>query len=81
MADPGFPRGGGANLGGHQHTILRNIPKNCMKLKEFGPMGGRWGGGCTLPFDLPLYWEYRNIACKICIVMLDNTITTQANRF
>ena len=41
MADPGFPRGGGANSpGGHQHTILPNFPKNCMKLKEFGPPGG-----------------------------------------
>ena len=27
--------------GGRQHTILPNFPKNCMKLKEFGPRGGR----------------------------------------
>ena len=41
VADPGFPRGGGANSpGGRQHTILPNFPKNCMKLKEFGPGGG-----------------------------------------
>ena len=41
VADPGFPRGGGANSpGGCQHTILPNFPKNCMKLKEFGPPGG-----------------------------------------
>ena len=26
--------------GGRQHTILANFPKNCMKLKEFGPPGG-----------------------------------------
>ena len=26
--------------GGRQHTILPNFPKNCMKLKEFGPPGG-----------------------------------------
>ena len=59
VADPGFPRGVGAN------TILPNFPKNCMKLKEFGPplgahptldpplvsgifcgtYAGRWGGG------------------------------------
>ena len=40
--DPGFPRGGGANSeeGGRQHTILPNFPKNCMKLKEFGPPEG-----------------------------------------
>ena len=33
VADPGFPRGGGANSpggGGRQHTILPNFPKNCM---------------------------------------------------
>ena len=44
-ADPGFPRGGGANSpwgGGRQHTILSNFPKNCMKLNEFGP-----GGACV----------------------------------
>ena len=26
---------------GRQHTILLNFPKNCMKLKEFGPQGAR----------------------------------------
>ena len=26
---------------GRQHTILPNFPKNCMKLKEFGPKGAR----------------------------------------
>ena len=43
VADPGIPRGGGANSpggGGRQHTNLSNFPKNCMKLKEFGPPGG-----------------------------------------
>ena len=41
VADPGFPRGGGANFpGGPQHMILPKFPKNCMKLKEFGPQGG-----------------------------------------
>ena len=40
MADPGFPRGGGANCtGGGKHTILSKFPKNCMELKEFGPPG------------------------------------------
>ena len=44
MVDSGFPRGGGANsqVGGgecRQFTILPNFPKNCMKLKEFGPQG------------------------------------------
>ena len=41
VADPRFPRGGGANLPmGGQHTILPNFPKNWMKLKEFGTPGG-----------------------------------------
>ena len=39
MAD--FPEEGAPiPQGGRQHTILPKIPKNCMKLKEFGPPGG-----------------------------------------
>ena len=39
-----FPEEGAPTpQGGRQHTILPNFPKNCMKLKEFGPPGG--GGG------------------------------------
>ena len=41
VVDPGFSRGGEANPGGGQHTILPNFPQNCMKLKEFGPGGAR----------------------------------------
>ena len=41
VADPGFPQGGGTNSpGGRHHTILPKFPKNCMKLKEFGPPEG-----------------------------------------
>ena len=41
-ADPGFPVGGGADpLGGRQHTILLNFPKNCMKSRKFWAVGGR----------------------------------------
>ena len=37
-----FPEEGAPTpQGGHQHTILPKFPKNCMKLKEFGPPGGR----------------------------------------
>ena len=40
-ADPGFPVGGGADpLGGRQHTILLNFPKNCMKSRKFWAVGG-----------------------------------------
>ena len=37
-----FPKVGAPTLGGgeRQHTILPNVPKNCMKLKEFEPSGG-----------------------------------------
>ena len=36
-----FPEEGAPTpRGGRQHTILPNFPKNCMKLKEFGPGGG-----------------------------------------
>ena len=43
VADPGLPRGGGANSpggGGCLHTILPYFQKNYMKLKEFGRPGG-----------------------------------------
>ena len=53
VADPGFSWGGGINPRGHQHIILPNFPKNCMKLKEFGPPEG----GARPKFyyvDLPL---------------------------
>ena len=36
--------------GGCQHNILPNFPKNCMKLKEFGPPGSVPRG----PLDPPL---------------------------
>ena len=50
VADPGFPRGGGANSPGG-HTILPYFPKNCMKLKEFGFPGGT---SLVPPLDPPL---------------------------
>ena len=43
-----FPRRGRQLPGGHQHTILPKFPKNCMKLKEFGPPGG--GASPAPPF-------------------------------
>ena len=30
--------------GAAKHTILPNFPKNCMKLKEFGPPAGAGAG-------------------------------------
>ena len=49
MADPGFPRGGGANfLWGRQDTILLKFPVNGMKLKKIRPSGG--GGSPAPPY-------------------------------
>ena len=46
------PRTGRQLPGGSQHMILPNFPKNCMKLKGFGPPGGR--ASLALPLDPPL---------------------------
>ena len=56
VADPGFPRGGGANPkgGGRQPIIWPIFSENCMKMKKF------WaGGGASLapPLDPPLLGE------------------------
>ena len=56
VADPGIPRGGVANSwggGGRQHTILPNFPKNCMKLKEFGPLRHATADGGVPTYHLP----------------------------
>ena len=37
------PRRGRQLSRGRQHTILPHFPKNCMKLKEFGPQGAVFG--------------------------------------
>ena len=72
VADPGFSRGGDANSpgGGGQHTILPNFPKNCMKLKEFGPPGE--GGGraskillCRSATDLDVNFVQKFQKCQI----------------
>ena len=48
VADPGFPRGRGANPkgGGHQPIIWPISPENCVKMKKFWAIG---------PLDLPLF--------------------------
>ena len=43
MADPGFPRGGGANSpgAGRQHTILPNFPQKLHEIERiWTPRGG-----------------------------------------
>ena len=52
VVDPGFHRRQGRQpLGKHQHTILPNLPKNGMKLKEFGPGGDE---SLAPPLDPPV---------------------------
>ena len=43
VTDPGFLRGGGANPRGGDKNLLfgKNFAENRMKMKEFGPEGGR----------------------------------------
>ena len=42
VADPGFPRGEGANpKGGRQLIIYLIFPENCMKMKKCWARGGR----------------------------------------
>ena len=56
VADPGFPRGGGANHQGGGANLLfgRNFPKSCMKMKEFGPRGGGHTSLVPPPLDPPM---------------------------
>ena len=54
VADPGFPEEGAPTPRGCQHTILPNFPKNCMKLKEFGPPGVGHASLVPPPLDSPL---------------------------
>ena len=71
--------------GGRQHTILPKIPKNCMKLKEFGP----GGGGAARPkfyyVDPPLLlnskstdldWYYSKNNWKLKLLIRDFLFTT-----
>ena len=58
VADPGFPRGGGANPeGGGANLIFgQKFPENCMKMKEFGPRGGKRASlAPPPPLDPPTY--------------------------
>ena len=65
VADPRFPPGEGANPPeGRQHTILPNFPKNCMKLKEFEPLGA-WPSRPP-PLDPPLICTINCNACTFC---------------
>ena len=67
VADPGFPRGGCANL-----LFLPIFPKNCMKLKKFGPRGG--GRASLVPhLDPPMEIITINV---ILVYFVNNTTFT-----
>ena len=52
-------RRGTNSPGGCQQTMLPNFPKNCMKLKEFGPPGGHTSLTSPLGPPLPLGFKAR----------------------
>ena len=60
MADPGFSQKGGSHSkGGCEKLIFGQFfPKNCMKLKEFGPEGAR-------PWR---YLRSANVSASVCLV-------------
>ena len=67
VADPGFPRGGGANSpGGRQHAILPKFPKKCMKSKEFGSPGGGGVRPLRPPLDPPLNAYHITVTMNPC---------------
>ena len=74
VADPGFPRGWGCQLsGGCQHTILPNFPKNCMKLKEFGPRGGIHHDPLDPPLFCVLPYNPHDVTTSPCLLVCLNT--------
>ena len=79
VADPGFPRGGGANSpgGGRQHTNLPNFPKTCMKLKEFG-LGEGGGRVPRPPLDPPLF---QSLEAKFVTNLLDHDMAGQIDTY
>ena len=84
MADPGFPRGGCANCkgGGANLLFLTIFPKNCMKLKKFGPRGGR---ASLAPPPWIRQWEIfekniTNVRFVWCSVMLSRSMFISRSR-
>ena len=69
VADPGFPRAGGANPQGGAANLLfgQNFPENCLKMKEFGPRGA------SLPPPLkPIYIQRLQCDSRIAATSLLN---------
>ena len=63
-----FPQVGVPTLQeGRQHTILPKFPENCMKLKEFGPRGGR---GCVSLVPLRSATAKVNLKIKVMSVAI-----------
>ena len=70
VADPGFPRGVGANSqGGRQPLILSIFAENCMKMKKFWLPGGGGGASPAPPLDQPLPYGALNLVCSRQLVL------------
>ena len=57
VADPGFPRGGGANSpggGGVPTYDFANFPQKLHEIERIWTLGGGMGGGACAPLDPPL---------------------------
>ena len=76
VADPGFPRGGGANPkgGGANLKFGQFFPKTAWKWRNFGPEGGR--ASLAPPLDPPLLWHEHGWydTGKLCTNKIDCTI-------
>ena len=81
VADPGFPRGGGANPkgGGGQPIIWPIFAENCMKMKKFWARGG--GASLAPPLDPPLHWCNISLSFKIYRVLLINFTASESLMF
>ena len=66
------PRWGRQLSGGRQRTMFLNFPKNYMKLKEFGPPGGR---ASLMPYlDPPLDFDVASTwGTTVCLFSLNET--------
>ena len=71
VADPGFARGEGGNplCEGAKLLFGQKFPQNCMKIKEFGPRGGRIPGAPPRSANaLDINTPQKCQKCQICVI-------------